>query len=109
MKPVIIESPFAGDTEKNIYYARLCLLDCLLRKEAPFASHLLYTQILEDSNMQHREVGMNAGFAIGDLIDTVVVYTDRGITDGMKLGIERAEGRGATVEYRQLYATEEVE
>ena len=39
MKLVIVESPFAGDTERNIRYARACLADCLRRGEAPFASH----------------------------------------------------------------------
>ena len=47
---VIIESPFAGDVDKNIEYARKCVRDSLNRGEAPSASHLLYTQpgILDD-------------------------------------------------------------
>lgn len=41
---VIIESPFAGEVEENIKYARQCLRDSILRGEVPFVSHLLYTQ-----------------------------------------------------------------
>lgn len=41
MVKVILESPYAGDVEKNIEYARLCLKDSLLRGESPIASHLL--------------------------------------------------------------------
>ncbi len=47
MEAVILESPYGGtpeEVERNVKYARACLRDCLLRGEAPFASHLLYTQ-----------------------------------------------------------------
>ena len=52
MKLVIMESPFTGNTEKNIKYARKCMRDCFMRGELPFASQLLYTQdgILADNN-----------------------------------------------------------
>ena len=39
MKLVLVESPFAGDVEKNLAFARACLHDCFIRGEAPFASH----------------------------------------------------------------------
>ena len=42
---VILESPYAGDIERNIDYARKCLRHSLLLGESPIASHLLYTQI----------------------------------------------------------------
>ena len=38
---VIVESPYAGDIETNVAYARAALRDCLSRGEAPIASHLL--------------------------------------------------------------------
>jgi hypothetical protein len=40
MRRVILESPFAGDIEAYVAYARRCLRDCLARGEAPIASHL---------------------------------------------------------------------
>ena len=46
---VIIESPYFGDVEKNLEYARRCLSDSLGREEAAFASHLLYTCLLYTS------------------------------------------------------------
>lgn len=57
MRLVIIESPFAGDVEKNTRYARACVRDSLLRGEAPIASHLLYTQggILNDDVPAERQ------------------------------------------------------
>lgn len=102
---VILESPFAGDVEANISYGRRCMADCLSRNEAPFASHLLYTQdgVLDDTLSHERERGIMAGFAWGEVADKVVVYTDRGISSGMQLGIDGAVKKGLPVEYRTLY------
>jgi hypothetical protein len=64
MRRVVLESPFAGDVEANLKYARECMADCLRRGEAPIASHLLYTQpgILDDTKPEERKLGMEAGF-----------------------------------------------
>ena len=43
MKKVIVESPYAGDIDKNVRYVRACMRDCLLKGESPYASHALYT------------------------------------------------------------------
>ena len=105
MRLVIVESPFAGDIDKNISYARLCIRDSLLRGEAPIASHLLYTQptILDDDVPEERRLGIFAGLSWLERADASVVYTDNGISDGMKYGIQRAEQAGIPVEYRKLY------
>lgn len=106
MKPVlvIIESPYAGDVEKNIEYAQWCVADSLLRGEAPFASHLLYTYlgILSDDIPEERELGIMAGLAWGDVAERTVVYKDYGISDGMKIGIQRAKDAGREIVYRKL-------
>jgi len=62
MRRVIVESPFAGNVERNVAFARACLRDCLMRGEAPFASHLLYTQpgVLNDNIPEERALGINA-------------------------------------------------
>ena len=101
---VIIESPYVGEIEKNEEYARRCVADCLNRGEAPFASHLLYTQkgILRDDVPTEREWGIAAGLTIGDRMDATVVYTNFGISDGMATGIDRADYNNRPVEYRKL-------
>ncbi|MDD5749435.1 MAG: hypothetical protein PHO91_01450 [Patescibacteria group bacterium] len=104
---VIIESPFAGTPEEvatNIQYARACLLDCLKRGEAPFASHLLYTQegVLDDTVPEQRRLGIEAGLAWGQKATATVVYLDRGISQGMVQGIIRALNEGRAVEPRSL-------
>ena len=111
MKRVVIESPYRGhgarEVEANVDYARECLLDSLKREEAPIASHLLYPQVLDDDSPVGRRMGMDAGWAWIEAAELLVVYTDRGISQGMKGAIGKAEKRGVEVEYRQLYATGE--
>lgn len=108
MRRVVVESPYAGknldEIEINEHYARACLHDCFKRGEAPFCSHLLYTQqgVLRDNVPEERTLGINAGFHWGDLAAARVVYTDRGVTSGMRLGIERSESMGQPIEYRTL-------
>jgi hypothetical protein len=102
MKPVILESPYAGDRATNIRYAQRAMLDALARGEAPFASHLLYTSFLDDDDPVQRKLGMEAGLAWGQRADACVVYTDYGISPGMSVGIERAELAGIPIEYREI-------
>lgn len=106
MRLVIIESPYAGDTEANVAYARACVHDAIIRGEAPFASHLLYTQpgILRDEVPAEREKGIAAALAWYRAADAAVVYTDRGISRGMEFGIATAKAAGKPVEYRSLGA-----
>lgn len=106
MRRVVLESPYAGDVEENVKYARACVRDCLLRGEAPIASHLLYTQpgILRDEVPEERQHGIDAGLAWGCVAEATVLYTDRGISRGMRYGIANAEKAGRPVEYRWLYA-----
>lgn len=106
MTPVILESPYAGDIEKNLAYLRACMRDCLQRGEAPFASHGLYTQpgVLEDTVPAEREHGIQAGFAWRPWATRTVVYTDRGLSRGMELGIAHAQRLHQPVVFRQLGA-----
>ncbi len=103
---VIIESPYKGGpiwtTEYNVAYARRALLDSLERGEAPFASHLLYTQVWDDDIPDLRTAGIEAGLSWGRSADLTAVYCDHRISTGMMYGIERAMSEGRLVEYRWL-------
>jgi hypothetical protein len=92
MRLVIIESPYAGDVERNLRYLRACMADCIERNEVPFASHGLYTQegVLDDTNALERERGIQAGFAWRGAAEATVVYRDLGYSRGMLLGIDDA-------------------
>ena len=101
---VIIESPYAGDIDKNMRYLRACMRDCLLRDEAPFASHALYTQegVLRDEIHEERKHGIEAGFAWRSVSDATIVYTDLGTSRGMEYGIAHAKELNHPIEYRTL-------
>lgn len=103
MTRVILESPYSGDVERNTKYALRCLLDCILsRFESPIASHLLYTQVLDDTVESDRVIGMTTGFDWYPVAQKCVVYTDYGISRGMRAGIEQAELCNVPVEYREI-------
>lgn len=105
---VIVETPYSGDIELNVEYALSCLNDSYVNhKEAPFMSHLLYTRFpsketenvysyqghVEDSEDSRlgRVHGIGCGMVWGDCADKVIVYTDIGISSGMKYGIKYAK------------------
>lgn len=101
---VIVESPFAGDIERNMAYARAALRDCLLRGEAPIASHLLYTQegVLNDDVPEERLLGIEAGLSWSAAAEATVVYGDYGMSRGMQYGIENATRAERPIEIRSL-------
>lgn len=102
MQRVIIESPYAGDTARNLSYARTCLRDCLERGESPLASHLLYTQVLDDDVARERALGMAAGWVWFGAAQALVVCVDLGVTEGMRRGIQRARNQDLPVIYRRV-------
>jgi hypothetical protein len=106
MERVIIESPFHGDTdaEAELYacYARRALADSLKRGEAPFASHMLYTQVLDDAQPEERSNGIAAGLEWGRVADVTVVYKDYGVSSGMHVGIRSAERHGRRIIERYI-------
>ena len=106
MKLVILESPYAGDVEANVAYARACLLDSLRRGEAPIASHLLYTQVLDDTVPEERALGIAAGLAWRAVPGVLpVFYIDRGWSRGMLAARDTYDREGIIYELRRLEGT----
>lgn len=103
----VIESPFGGEhREGNERYGHQCIADSIARGEAPFASHLLYTTALDDDDPDQRRMGIMRGLEVGKRMDLTAVYTDLGITKGMRQGIKAAEDAGRPVEYRTIGGAE---
>lgn len=96
-KLAILESPYAGDIEANLKYARECMNRLLLSGYAPIASHLLYTQpgVLDDSIPAERELGIAAGLAWRDVVSVTVFCAGLGWSPGMNAAYASviAEGR----------------
>lgn len=105
---VHIESPYGAKdreaAEGNLRYLRACMKHCLHRKEAPYASHGLYTQegVLDDWDPEERKLGIEAGFAWRHGAVLTAVYCDLGISKGMVQGIKHATELNHPVEYRLL-------
>jgi len=102
---VIVESPYAGDVEANEAYARRALHHSLVVcGEAPFASHLLYTQpgVLDDLIPDERQHGIDAGLELAKRADLSAFYVDRGISRGMKYGLQSAIKNGRLIVIRSL-------
>lgn len=108
MARVFIASPLRGDLPANQAYARRCMRDSLARGEAPFVPHLLYDHVPEE-----RERAIRAALEMLRGCEVLAVYTDRGISSGMRGEIEAVDGinrertmRAAdmplVIEYREL-------
>ncbi len=99
---VILESPYAGEIERNRIFAICCIRDMLDRGEAPYASHVLYPPASQKFTKKERDRGMKAGYAWMAVADLVAVYTNLGQTEGMLRGITRAKLLKLRIEWRQL-------
>jgi hypothetical protein len=124
MRPVIIESPYSSGTPvsipevvaRNERYLNACLRDSLLRGEAPYASHGLYTRsgVLDDTVAEERKHGMEAGWRWLEVMYRAglasgtegqglsAVYLDLGMSSGMERGIIKAHALGVEVNERRL-------
>lgn len=106
MKRVCIESPYRGtayySVEQHRLYLQFCLLDCLSKGEAPFASHALYPAVLDDDDPVERGTGIKAGYVWGELADVVAVYSDLGVSPGMKESVAHWKAIGKPIEWRAI-------
>lgn len=112
MNLVLVESPYMYKSDnpleravgllRNLVYARLALRDCFHKGEAPYCSHLLYTQplILNDDIASERQIGIDAGLDWGSHAQKTAVYTDLGLSAGMNFGLANAKQSGRPIEYR---------
>lgn len=108
MEMVVLETRFAGVTDKDLLinhlYTITCMRDCFSKGEIPYASHVIYASsiVLDDTVADERAIGMYAGFLWGDKAAKTVVYADLGISSGMQMGIDRATSESREVEFRKI-------
>lgn len=99
---VILESPCAPiefdgkkySRQDNYLYLQRCIRDSIMRGEAPFASHQMYTGALNDNVQIERELGISLAEPFLRRAEGVVVYRDHGVSAGMIAGIEAAHRMG---------------
>ena len=108
MRRVLIESPYAAptfeQTQEHVRYTRLAIRDALYKGEAPLASHVLYTQqnVTDDTIEAERNLGIDAGIAWYAKSQGCRVYTDCGLSNGVKYGIKRAKKDNIQIEFRTV-------
>lgn len=102
---VIVESPYAGNIALNTIYAQFAMHDCLVNYgEAPYASHLLYTQdhVLRDEIPEDRKLGIEAGFLWREVATGTAFYYDLGISAGMQQGMDDCDKKRTNYAERRL-------
>lgn len=102
MRRVIIESPFAGEVDRNREYLRRLILDSLERGESPYASHGFFTHFLDDTKPEERKLGINAGLEWAKAAEAVIYCLDLGLSSGMLYALERHSQASRRIEIRYL-------
>ena len=90
MKLIYVASPYAGDINKNIEYAKQACQYVLKEGNAFFCPHLLYPQVLDDNNPEERRLGINIGKEVLIKCDELWVFGEH-ISEGMLEEIEFAK------------------
>lgn len=90
-KKVYVISPYAGDTDANAEAAKRYCRYVIKKRCIPVASHLLYPRILKDDDPNERELGLMFGFSLLAVCDEVWVFSERGISEGMRQEIHEAK------------------
>lgn len=98
MKLIYLASPYAGDVEKNIEFAKRACSHVINEGHAFFAPHLLYPQLLNDADPAERQVGLSMGLAVLPRCDELWCYGSS-ISQGMHLEIREAERLGIPVRW----------
>lgn len=98
MKFIVVESPYAGDVEGNTEFVKAVCRHLALQGDAPYASHLFFTQFLDDRLDREREIGMKAGLFIGIGCDEAhfCLLQDKHfeLSTGMKMALEHWKAKG---------------
>lgn len=103
MKLVYICSPFAGEIEKNIRFAKAACYYAMKQNCAPVAVHLLYPQFLDDAVPSEREAGIRMGLRVLASCEELLLCGER-ISHGM--GCEIAEAKRLGIPIRSISTTQ---
>lgn len=90
----------AAVVTRNVNYLKAAIRDCILKGEAPFASHMMYPGALNDDDPAERKLGINAGFAWWNAAELIVFYVDLGWSTGMRAALDRVKSLGKPYEER---------
>ena len=95
MPLVFICSPYRGDTETNEQNARMYCSLVASQGCIPFAPHLLFTQFLDDVQLEERRLGLHMGMEMLRLCDALWAFGEP--TQGMQAEMNLAKRMGIPV------------
>ena len=95
-KLVYIASPYAGDVETNVAFAKAACRYAMEQGCTPVAVHLLYPQILNDAVPAEREAGIQMGLRVLEACDELWLCGDR-MSHGMQAEQAAAERLGVPI------------
>lgn len=96
---VYIASPYAGDVERNVAFARDACRYAASQGCTPVAVHLLYPQFLNDRVPQEREAGLKMGRRVLAACDEFWLCGEK-LSTGMRA--EKAEAERLGIPIRQV-------
>ena len=95
-KKIYVCSPYSGNVERNVEYARKYCRFVVQRGFIPIAPHLFSPQFLDDKNPEERKLGMSMAKDL--LKDCEELWVFSGIlSEGMKAEIELANKLGIEI------------
>lgn len=95
-KMVYIASPYAGEVDQNVRFAKAACLFAISQDCTPVAVHLLYPQLLDDSNPAQREAGIRMGLRVLEAADELWLCGDR-MSHGMNEELAAAKQLGIPI------------
>lgn len=102
---IFVVSRYAGDTEKNIEFARkVCAWLVTMQGAVPIAPHLLFPQFMNDEDEVERDIGIDMGHVLMEYCDSVLValrYNEE-YSPGMKADVEYAAQLGIPIVERRF-------
>ncbi|MPM25757.1 hypothetical protein SDC9_72257 [bioreactor metagenome] len=98
MKLVYICSPYAGDIESNVGFAKAACHYAMRQGCAPVAVHLLYPRFLNDAVPSEREAGIRMGLRVLASCEELWVCGAH-ISSGMRQEIAEAKRLGTPIRY----------
>lgn len=100
---VYIASPYAGDIQSNVEFAKAACRFALSQGATPLAVHLMYPQILDDRIPDERTAEIQMGLRVLKACDELWVCGDF-ISHGMQVELDAAEEWGIPI--KQIRAEE---
>lgn len=95
-KLVYICSPYAGDVQNNVEFAKAACRYAMEQNCTPVAVHLLYPQFLDDNDPAQREAGLRMGHRVLEACDELWLCGSR-ISTGMAMELKEAQKLGISV------------